>query len=173
MRTHIFAIFILTVIVSFNTDVQAQSSVPQFKGYPVAEKPFTGKNAPVKMSRKDQIFRTRIREAAKEKPNYAGHYILAYWGCGMSCLTSVIIDAKTGKVYPTPVFISLGLDYSINFEPIDFRIDSKLIIFTGVRDEKEGDDGKHYYIFDRHRFVHLLSRISDLPKEDIPEDHSE
>ena len=50
-----------------------QSRVPQFKDYPVS-KIYDGKNAPLVLSRKDMTYRTKLREAAKEKPNFAGHY---------------------------------------------------------------------------------------------------
>lgn len=96
MRTHIFAIIIMTVIVSFSNDVGAQSPSPQFKDYPVVGKPFTGKNAPIKLERKDLVFKTRLRGASKKKSDFAGHYIFALWGCGCECLMGGLIDAKTG-----------------------------------------------------------------------------
>lgn len=55
-------------------------------------------------------------------------------------------------------------DYG-EFKAIEYRIDSKLIIFTGMRDEKEGDSGKHYYVFDDKRFVHLYSQTTGFPKQ--------
>jgi len=56
-------------------DVQSQSRVPQFKDYPVRET-YTGKTAPVVLMRNDRRWRTVLREAWKEKPNFAGGYIL-------------------------------------------------------------------------------------------------
>lgn len=80
-----------------------------------------------------------------------------------------IIDANTGIVYWIPFTLCCWADYeSYNFDPIDFRPDSKLIIFTGARDEKKGDAGKHYYFFDGEKFVHLMSR-GDFPKREIPD----
>ncbi|HEU4872788.1 MAG TPA: hypothetical protein VFT44_06795 [Pyrinomonadaceae bacterium] len=78
-------------------DVQSQSRVPQFKDYPVTES-YMGKTAPVVLTRDDRMFRTRLKEASKEKPNFAGRYILTAWGCGTTCLMGGVIDAKTGKV---------------------------------------------------------------------------
>src|SRR5476651_623356 len=62
--------------------LQAQNQALEFGDYPVAEK-YRDKNAPVVLSKKDRIYRTRLKEAAKQKPNFAGHYILTTWGCGM------------------------------------------------------------------------------------------
>ncbi len=135
----------------------AQSRVPQFKDFPASEA-YTGKNAPLVLTREDRMFRTRLREAAREKPNFAGHYILTAWGCGTSCLMGAVIDAKTGKVYWWHFSICCwGHDVDENFEPIEFRLNSKLIVFSGARSEKEGDNGAHFYKFENGRFVHLRS----------------
>jgi len=53
----------------------AQDRLPHFKDYAVSEV-YKGANAPVVLKRDDRTFRTRLREASKEKPNFAGHYIL-------------------------------------------------------------------------------------------------
>lgn len=171
------SIIITLVIFSFHTDIQADpqecNSEPKFSNYPVTNL-YTGKNAPIKLTRENRVFRTRLTKASKEKPDFAGRYILASWGCGHQCLMGGVIDAKTGKVYRLPFSICCwGSDYDDNFEPIDYRIDSKLVIFTGARDMAAGDAGKHFYIFDGKKFVHLSSKIGDLPKGGLPEDSTE
>lgn len=56
-------------------------------------------------------YRTRIRGAAEEgEIAFAGHYIIAEWGCGTQCQWGAIIDALTGKVYMLPV-ASGGWEY--------------------------------------------------------------
>ncbi len=50
--------------------------------------------------------------------NFAGHYNLARWGCGTSCINGVITDLITGRVYDIP---SATIDYQ-------FKIDSRLLI---------------------------------------------
>jgi len=50
-----------------------------------------------------------------------------------------------------------GFDTDDKFNPIEFRPDSRLIVFSGLRNEKDGDDGTHFYRFDDGRFVHLRS----------------
>ena len=43
-----------------------------------------------------------------------------------------------------------------NFRPIEFRLNSKLIVFSSARNEKD-DNGVHFYKFENGRFVHLRS----------------
>lgn len=48
-------------------------------------------------------FKTAITEAYKnDKVNFAGNYIIATWGCGMSCISGAMIDIRDGKVYDLP-----------------------------------------------------------------------
>ena len=43
------------------------------------------------------------------------------------------------------------------FQPIEVRLNSSLIVFSGARNEKEGDVGTHFYKLVNGRFVHLKS----------------
>jgi len=129
----------------------AQTRRPRFEDYPVREQ-FAGSNAPLVLSRRDRAFRTRLAAAARERPNFAGHYILAAWGCGAECLMGAAIDARTGKVYWIPFTVCCwGADAGADFRPIDFRPDSRLIVFSGARNEAGG--GTYRYKFERNRFV--------------------
>jgi hypothetical protein len=53
----------------------SQNKVPRFKDYPV-DRIYNGENAPLILTKDDRTFRTRLKEAAQKKPNFAGHYIL-------------------------------------------------------------------------------------------------
>lgn len=135
----------------------AQNRVPVFSDYSVSET-HIGPNVPIVLKRDDMMFRTRLREAAKEKPNFAGHYILTAWGCGAQCLMGAVINAKTGRVFWLPhTTCCWGTEVDERFEPIEFRLNSRLVVFSGLRNEKEGDDGAHFYKFENGRFVHLRS----------------
>ena len=137
-------------------NVLAQNKIPQFKDYPVTET-YTGKTAPLDLTKKDRT-NLRLQKAAQQKPNFAGQYILTAWGCGTECVTGAIIDAKTGKLYWFPFIICCwggGVDETFN--PIDYRLDSKLIVFSGERSERKGDNGAHYYKFEKGRFIHIQS----------------
>ena len=150
---HVFQAFFLSLILT--ASLNAQDRVPQFKDYPAAA--YSGPNAALVLTRDDRNFRTRLREASKEKPNFAGRYILTAWGCGTSCLMGAVIDAKTGRVHWWNFTICCWTSTDDNFKPIEFRLNSKLIVFSGARNEKEGDEGAHFYKFENGRFVHLRS----------------
>ncbi|MEP6901291.1 MAG: hypothetical protein ABJA66_06045 [Actinomycetota bacterium] len=144
---------LIFIIAFLSLSAFAQTGVPQFKNYPAAEK-FSGKNAPLIIGKDEKTFRTRLREAAKEKPNFAGHYILTTWGCGTTCLMGAVIDAKTGKVYWWNFSVCCWEETDENFNPLEFRLNSRLIVFSGLRNE-EGDKGAHFYKFENGKFIHL------------------
>lgn len=133
---------------------------PRFPQYPVAER-YHGPQAVPKLTSGTAAwhFRTRIREAARQQPNFAGHYILAAWGCGAECLSSAIIDVRTGTVYFNDVSVCCWFSSDTtkkpeNFEPIDFRLNSRLIVFTGLLGE-EGRNAPHYFTFEHGKLVAL------------------
>ncbi len=146
------------VSATFTGNAEAQKRIPQFRDYSVTEA-YIGRTAPLALARPDRMFKTRLAWAARnQRPNFAGHYILTSWGCGTTCLMGAIIDAKTGKVYWWNFSICCwSLDVDDKFEPIDFRLNSKLIVFSGARNEKDGDVGAHFYKLENERFVHVRS----------------
>lgn len=133
-----------------------QTRIPQFKDFPVTGK-YAGKNAAVIITGQDRTYRTRLREASQEKPNFAGHYILTAWGCGTGCLMGAVIDANTGTVhwFPHTICCWNEIERDESFRPIVFRSNSRLIVFTGLRNEQEGDQGAHFYEFDGTRFKYI------------------
>lgn len=153
-------ILIAILSLAFAGQVFSQQRLPHFKDYPVS-KVYTGVNAPVVLKRDDRMFRTRLREASKEKPNFAGHYIVTIWGCGTSCVMGAVVDAKTGRVYWWNFTVCCWPNVDLKFQPIEYRLNSKLIVFSGARNEKEGDVGAHFYKFERGRFVHVRSVVKE------------
>ncbi len=91
----------------------AKSPSPDPAKYP-AGPAYTGKTAPVDLnSEKDaRQFKTRLLDAAKGKPNFAGHVIVTMWGCGTSCQTIALIDTRTGKVSFGPQ-ATVGAKYDV------------------------------------------------------------
>lgn len=85
-------------------------------------------------SAKSRMFRTRLREAASRPPDFAGHYIVATWGCGSSCVSAAFIDARTGVVTHLPFIVA----YEALFgeEPLHYRLNSNVLIVNGSRNEK-------------------------------------
>jgi hypothetical protein len=122
----------LLLIVCSSSVTFAQSNVPRFKDYPAGET-YKGPNAKLVLSGEDRTFRTRLQQAAKQKPNFAGHYIVAAWGCGAGCVMGAAIDAKTGKVHRWDFTICCWpADVDDKFKPIEYRLDSRLIVFSGL-----------------------------------------
>ena len=60
---------------------QKKSSRPDFKDYAV-ERVYQGAPAAPKITPDWRRFRTAIREGAKRKVQFAGHYTVPAWGCG-------------------------------------------------------------------------------------------
>ncbi len=120
--------------------------LPTFDQFKVMEK-FAGKPAPpILRTRWQQNFRTVIRDAAQEGPNFAGHYTLAEWGCGAGCVSMAVVDSKTGRTFEGP-FRLLGFDldyvYEGGEEQLEYRVDSRLVVARGCPEEK--DCGTYYY----------------------------
>lgn len=127
---------------------QADTAAPRFDEYAVKDG-FNGKPAKVRIvSAEDREYATRLREASRQKPNFAGHYVLASWGCGASCLSTVAIDSNNGHVTWLP-FTVCCWDVDVT-EPIEFRRDSRLIVVHGSRNEAGG--GTYYYSLDKSGF---------------------
>lgn len=135
--------------------IVARNRIPQFKDYPV-KTIYRGKNARLLLTSDARTFKTRLREALKGAPNFAGHFIVTSWGCGTGCQVGAIIDARTGKVFWFPFPIGQTSDVDEGFRPVEFRLDSKLIIFSGVRvDKDDEEEGARFYKFENGRFIFL------------------
>ena len=111
------------------------ASVPKFKEYPAAL--YTGKRAPLRLVGDDRTFRTRLSEAYASEINFGGRYILTAWGCGTECLMGAAIDTTNGRVVWIPFSLCcFGDTLDDDFEPLIGNVDSRLAVFTGVRDER-------------------------------------
>jgi len=137
----------------------AYAQVPQFSDYPAH--PYSGPAAPLILASKMDInFRTRLLEAARGPVNFAGVYSLATFGCGTECVMGAAVNLRTGRVVWLPSTICCWpADADAKFQPVAFRADSTLLVLSGLRDEKEGDQGAHFYRIDGDRFVF----IRDIP----------
>ena len=88
---------------------------PLFTDYPV-DAGFGGHTAPLDLNShpKCSRYRTRLKEAATQKPSFAGYYIVAEWGCGSACQQVALIDARTGAVHFPPFTTTLGNRHRLN-----------------------------------------------------------
>lgn len=137
----------------FAAPALAQSTDALMAKYP-AGAPYKGKPAAVNLaSHKDaRMFRTRLREAALAGPNFAGYLTVATWGCGTSCQTVALIDARNGRVYFGPT-ASLGVKH---------RLDSRLLVVNPPEEVKKNygdpppEGGKpEYYVWNNGRLAKI------------------
>jgi hypothetical protein len=133
--------------------ISAQKRVLRFDQFPVT-KIYRGKFAPLKLTANDEAWRERFQWAIKNlEVDYAGHYIVYTWSCGSECATGVVINAKNGRVS----WLDVRLNYGVE-KPVDYRVNSSLMILSGCRGEKK--TGIHYYRIKQGRFVHLRSVLN-------------
>jgi hypothetical protein len=157
------------------SDVPADA--PQFADYPA--KPYFGPNAApdLRSEPRSRQYRTVLKSWAGEKPNFAGHYILATWNCGASCVEIAIIDAITGKVFHPAGARSnfvFGVDEDLleevsmnprrnDFGSLHYRADSRLLMLVGNPNRSAKDRGISWFVWEgndlkRIRIVRKVSR---------------
>lgn len=113
------------------------------------------------------MFRTRLAEAAKEPPDFAGHYKFAIWGCGSNCAAGAIVDLQSGEVYAPPLggkgegwqrWISCtGLLDSTGYE---YHLNSRLMIVRcGWSFDQDGKNRPdvYYLLWEGTQFRQLLN----------------
>jgi hypothetical protein len=91
----LFSAALVSICASFPAAAQR---TPLFRDFPTGGI-FAGRHSePDLSSREAYNFRTRLREAAQEDVNFAGHYRVAIWGCGTSCVHGAVVDVISGHV---------------------------------------------------------------------------
>ena len=143
---------------------QQPKARPDFKAFAV-EKIYTGAPAAPKLRRDQRTFRTMIREGAKSKVEFAGHYTVPRWGCGSGCSTFVIVDSISGAVYNGFNVADLPaawIEKHGEQEQMEFRPDSRLIKINGCINEQ--NCGFYDYAMIEGKGLRLV-RKELLPKE--------
>jgi hypothetical protein len=136
----------------------AAEQPPSFSDHPAAAR-FTGRNAaPVLNTVEARRFRRMIRDGARQKPNFDGHYIVTTWGCGSDCEMGAIIDAVSGKVVALPVVAGSPQDAKWDSTHFDYRLDSRLLVMHGMIGE-EPPMGAHYFTFDGGKLTHIKTIV--------------
>ena len=154
-------LIVLSFFVLGMTVAYAKTNVPQFKDYPV--KPYTGKTAQLDMTDESaRMFRTRLRDALKEKPNFAGEYVITMWGCGASCRSYAFINKRTGKLLEGG-FGGEGSQEDV----IDSRANSRLLV---TQEEHNNENWEvesittRFYLFEHNKFK-LLKTVKEPVKK--------
>ncbi len=147
-----------------------QKRWPRFEDYP-ARNDYVRQPAPAKIKgRHARLFRTAIREGAKDGPNFAGHYTIVRWRVGSDFHQFAIVDARTGDVYLPNELTQIdsccwpGLDPLGDEEFMQFNKRSRLLIAVGRRYIGEHDRGmgKFFYIWRNNRLKLIASIRRDF-----------
>ena len=106
----------------------------KFEDFPVHKYP--SKKTNLKLNLKSSSFAKRYKTMINQtyqnlEINYAGKYIVDYWGCGSPCAVGIAINSQNGKLIELP---SSSVGYK-------FRKDSRLLILNPP-------DSSGYYIED-------------------------
>src|SRR5437667_12840019 len=114
-------------------------------------------------SETESQFRHRIRVAAKSGPNFAGHYTIVGWSCGMICYQLAVVDVNSGKRLRGLHFEGIAdgpcpRNYTDD-GLVSFRVNSRLLILRGSTEEW-GSDGvqdqpcsTRYYVWQHNRLI--------------------
>ena len=89
------------LLLLFSSTVMSAQTIParpSFESYP-GKQIYKGTPAPPKLDQEERMFRTVIRKGARSEVQFAGHYTVPEFGCGMGCSAFYIVDSITGKVF--------------------------------------------------------------------------
>jgi hypothetical protein len=119
------------------------------------------------------MYRTRIRQGVakgwgvirdgKEQPgaNFAGHYIVIEWGCGVPCVMMVMVDARTGKIHHLPMASGIAMPFfGLRSAEVNFRPTSRLLTMDACPEQSEKPDAAcctHYFVWEGEKWK-LLRR---------------
>lgn len=156
-------LILTAMVLALSTAAFAQRK-PMYASY--SSRIETIRNIKVDLStRNARMYRTNLRNAAKEGVNFAGHFILTGWGCGTNCSEWAIIDARNGHVYFPDKFAGVGYgfcdlpDHAMPGDapnladdasgPLYYKKNSRLVVLTGYTggglDNKRAKCGVYYF----------------------------
>jgi hypothetical protein len=143
---------ILYVLTLFSVAIFAQKT-PTYKQYSAKVERKTAKKVNLKSHAEAKFYRTNLKKAlANSDINFAGKYILTYWGCGSGCTQGAIIDVHTGNVFfPLELqgVYAGGLTLG-NHDMLEYKKDSNLLVIYGYagggfKPETATNHGIYYY----------------------------
>ena len=131
--------------------------IPRFEDFPITEH-WNGVPATVRLTTPwERMFRTRLSDAGKKQPNFAGHYRIVIWGCGSNCRAGAVVDLTTGSVFPPPLAAhGEGWDHwAMGSEEIQRSIDSRANSRLAVVRSMDVPD-VYYFVWENDRFTEIL-----------------
>jgi len=158
----------LSVCLALFTGLAAAQKVPRFAEYPTRVERPRITAIDFKKNPDARTYRTRLTEALRNGVNFAGHFIVAGWGCGTGCTNAAVIDTFTGKIHWPEQFYNVDATYGEGYSDVqlDFKKNSRLLIIHGRPGSKDdsgysGPPGDYYYEWRSNAF-HL---IRSIPKQ--------
>jgi len=126
----------LSILLVLAASASAQDkALPKFGDYPV-KTIYKGKHAKPKIyGDLKRYYESSYTSAIEGGVTFAGEYAIAKRPCGSTCVMPDIVSVKTGKVVIIPFSISGWREYHDNFDPVEVKSDSRLIVFLGARNE--------------------------------------
>jgi hypothetical protein len=140
------------LFIVFNTITNAQKA-PTYSQFSVKVENKTAKRVNFESHSEAKMYRTNLKNAlANSDVNFAGKYILTYWGCGTGCRQGALIDAKTGNVFfPNELqgVYAGGIELG-DHDMLEFKKNNNLLIIygyagRGFESENKNQHGIYYY----------------------------
>jgi hypothetical protein len=141
---------------------------PTFDAYPVIREEVVNPKLNPASNTNARKYRTVLRLAIAEGPNFAGYYRLVHWGCGTSCAMFAVVNLKTGRVMTPESFSEVvGVNlYADEFLPntesdgwgFRHRSDSKLLVLAGAllhENKNDSKEGAFYFVLKGEK-LHLI-----------------
>jgi hypothetical protein len=163
---HIIKFAVIAALALIGSAAQAaeatKGGVPRFADHPETKLSKELVKSPLVPAEWDEDPKLRLLDTvgSHSRANFAGRYFVAVWGCGTACVSGAVIEPRTGKMHPLPS-VSGWNDVHKNFRGINFRHNSRLIVLSGERDDKEGDMGEHFYVFENGKVKFLKTIKTD------------
>jgi hypothetical protein len=151
---------------------------PRFDSYPVlTEEKVPNPKLDLSSNPIAERYRTVLRYQVSEGLNFAGHYRVAIWGCGMTCAMFAVVNLKTGQVItPKRASTVLGIhvaadDFLPNAETggrgFRYTTRSNLLVLVGMLDEDESRDGAFYFVLQNEKLIPIHSTIVKKSCENV------
>lgn len=151
------SILLATLVLGLGLSAIAQGPrIPTFNQYPARVERVRTKAINFRGNPDARRFRTVLTEALRDGINFAGHYVVASWGCGTACQIGAIIDTRNGEVFWPKELAGV---YTIFDEPIRHRANSRLVIVSQVPATKADNREDNYYEWKNNRLRLIRSVV--------------
>lgn len=146
------------------------AQAPTFDAYPVIRERVDDPRLDLNSNPIARRYRTVLRLAVSEGPNFAGHYRLVHWGCGTSCAMFAVVNLRTGQVITLKGFSAVGgvYFYADEFLPntesdgwgFRHKSNSKLLVVVGaLLSDDDSKEGAFYFALENEQFKLVHSTV--------------